>query len=76
MVKLIPPRTLGTGACPPCREDGMRKVMKTARKEGNEGMKEKSKWSQLIRSCCSSFILSIIKISKRILGKDRGKNTD
>jgi hypothetical protein len=76
IVKLIPPRTPGTAACPPYCERGMRKVMKRATKEREEGMKEESKGNQLTMSYCSAFLLSIIKISKRIISKERGRNTD
>jgi len=54
--------TVDTVACPPYRERGMSKVIKRSRKEGKEGMKEESKDSQLIRSCCRSFLLSKMKI--------------
>jgi hypothetical protein len=57
-------------------ERGMRKVMKRARKEREVGMKEESKGNQLTRSYCTAVLLSIIKISKRIISKDWGRNTD
>jgi hypothetical protein len=50
--------------------------MKRARMERKEGMKEESKGSQLNRSCFSSFLLSKIKITKRIIHKEKGRNTE
>lgn len=73
IAKLIPPRTPGTAACPPYRERGMRNVTKRARKERNEGRKQRQ---PTYCSYSSSFLLSTIKISKRMTGIERGRNTD